>query len=425
VINNIERQRKSLLVGPAIKDVSGETKVDDLTVNVSMSAPWVSFDYILTSQAGFMASPTWLAAVDADPSKATQPIGTGPFLLDTYRPGDVTIVKRNPNYWRKNEGLPYLDEIDFKVVQDALTAGNAFKAGQLDVLVSTNGQNIKTFSADKSINFTEQKEHGETSYILLNVGQAGSPLQDQNVRCGLTAATDAKTIIEATQAGVPPQANGPFSPGQQGYLTSTGNQGYDPAKAKQLIGQWSAAHGGQKPKIILSTTNDATSLQEVQILQQAWNDAGADVSITQVEQSKQITLALLGDPSFQATTWRNNAGFIFDNQYIWWSSSTAQPPGQLALNFGRVKDPVIDQALLTAHSNPDLPTATKAAETANQEFAQQCWLIPLYWTIWGIASKTGVQGMGTGTYPAGEPGTLYDGQQFPGQIWWQSVWLKQ
>ncbi len=425
VINNIERQRKSLLVGPAIKDVSGETKVDDLTVNVTMSAPWVSFDYILTSQAGFMASPTWLAAVDADPSKATQPIGTGPFLLDTYRPGDVTIVKRNPNYWRKNEGLPFLDEIDFKVVQDALTAGNAFKAGQLDVLVSTNGQNIKEFSADKSINFTEQKQHGETSYILLNVGQAGSPLQDQDVRCGLTAATDAKTIIEATQAGVPPQANAPFSPGQQGYLTNPGNQGYDPAKAKQLIGQWSAAHGGQKPKILLSTTNDATSLQEVQILQQAWNDAGADVSVTQIEQSKQITTALLGDPSFQATTWRNNAGFIFDNQYIWWSSSTAQPAGQLALNFGRVKDPVIDQALLTAHSNPDLPTATKAAETANQEFAKQCWVIPLYWTIWGIASKPSIQGMGTGTYPAGEPGTLYDGQQFPGQIWWQSVWLKQ
>ena len=28
-----------------------------------------------------MASPTWLAAVDADESLATQPVGTGPFIV--------------------------------------------------------------------------------------------------------------------------------------------------------------------------------------------------------------------------------------------------------------------------------------------------------------------------------------------------------
>jgi hypothetical protein len=90
-----------------------------------------------------------------------------------------------------------------------------------------------------------------------------------------------------------------------------------------------------------------------------------------------------------------------------------------------MKDPVIDQLLDEVHTNPDPAASKKAAEDANREFAKQCWLIPYWWTIWGIASKPGVQGIGTGTYPAGAPGTLYDGQQFPGQIWWQQVWVKQ
>jgi ABC-type transport system substrate-binding protein len=425
VIENIERARKSALLGPYVRDISGEAKVDDLTTTVTLSRPWVTFDVALTTQVGFMASPTWLKAADADPSKASQPVGTGPFVVASYTPGDTLVVKKNPNYWRKAEGLPYLDEIDFKVVQDALTAANAFKAGQLDVNVTTNGQSIKEYQSDKSINYTEQKEHGETVYILLHVGQDGSPLQDQDVRCGLTAATDSKTIIEATQAGVPKVANGPFSPGQQGYLDTPGNQTYDPAKAKQLISQWSAAHGGQKPKFSLSTTPDATSLQIVQVLQQAWNDAGADVSINQIEQSKYITTALLGDPSFQAFEWRNHAGFVLDNQNVWWNSDFAQPEGQVALNFGRMKDPVIDQALNDAHSNPDAPASKADAEAVNKEFAKQCWLIPLYWLAWGIASKSNVQGIGAGTYPPPQTGTLYDGQTFPGQIWWQQVWLKQ
>jgi peptide/nickel transport system substrate-binding protein len=423
VIDNIERQRKSALVGPYIKDIAGETKVDDLTVNITLSRPWVSFDFALTSQAGFMASPTWMAAADADPTKATQPIGTGPFILTQYTAGDVTIVKKNPNYWRKGEGIPYLDEIDFKVVQDSLTAANALKSGQLDVLVDDNGQNIKTFRTDKSFNYTEQNQHGETAYVLLHAGQPDSPLGDQDVRCGLTAATDVKTIIEATQAGAFQQANGPFSPGQQGHLDSTGNQGYDPAKAKELIGKWSAAHGGQKPKVSIGATNDATTLQIAQLLQQWWNEAGADASIQQIEQSKYITTALLGDPSFQAFLWRNHAGFVFDNQYIWWNSVNAQPQGQVALNFGRVRDPVLDQLLDDAHTNPDLAAGTKDAEQANQEFAKQCWLIPEWWVAWGIVSKPAVQGIGTATFPGGT-GTLYDGQSFPGQVWWQNVYVK-
>jgi ABC-type transport system substrate-binding protein len=425
VIDNLERARKSPLIGPYIKDITGETKVDDLTVNISLSRPWVSFDFALTSTAGMVASPTWLAATDADPSKATQPIGTGPFVLTQYTPGDVTIVKKNPNYWRKSEGLPYLDEIDFKVVQDSLTAANAMKSGQLDVLVDDNGQNIKEFRSNKSFNYMEQKEHGETGFVLLHVGQPDSPLQDQDVRCGLTAATDAKTIVEATQAGVPPLANGPFSPGQQGHLDTTGNQGYDPAKAKELISKWSAAHGGQKPKVTVGSTNDATVLQIAQVLQAAWGEAGVDVSITQIEQSKYITDALLGDPVFQAFPWRLNAGFVLDNQYIWWHSGNAQPQGQVALNFGRMKDPMIDQLLDDAHTNPDLSAGTKDADEINRQFAKECWIIPLWWVIWGIATKPNVQGIGTATFPAPATGTLYDGQSFPGQIWWQQVYLKQ
>src|SRR5262249_34216629 len=232
VIENLERARKSPLLGPYVRDITGETKVDDLTSTVSLSRPWATFDVAMTTQVGFMASPTWMKAADADPSKASQPVGTGPFVVASYTPGDTLVVRKNPNYWRKAEGLPYLDEIDFKVIQDSLTAANAFNAGQLDVEVDTNGQNIKTFQSDKSISFTEQKEHGATISILLHVGRQDSPLQDQNVRCGLTAATDSKTIIQATQAGVPQVANGPFSPGQQGYLDGPGNQTYDPAKAK-------------------------------------------------------------------------------------------------------------------------------------------------------------------------------------------------
>ncbi len=419
VLANAQRVQQSLLLRAAVADIAQTTKIDDLTIEYDMKRPWVTFDYALTTSGAFMASPTWLAAVDADPAKAAQPVGTGPFVLDTFRAGDETIVKKNPDYWRKSEGLPYLDEIDFKVVADELSAGNAMKSGQFDLMHTKNGENVKQFKANPAFSFEPQTDFVETNYILLNVGQEGSPLQDQQVRCGLAAATDAKTLIEATGAGQFPVANGMFSPGQQGHLSDSGNQGYDPAKAKELIGAWTAAHGGQKPHIVYSTVTDTASLQIAQLVQQWWQDAGAEVEIVQLEQSKLITNALLSDPQFMAFGWRNHSGYVLDNQYFWWHSSQALSPGQLALNFGRLRDPVIDQLLDDAHTNPDPAQEQADAEGVNRQFAKECWTIPVSWNVWGLVSKPTVHGLGDGTFPGGS-GRLRNSF---GTLWLQSAWL--
>ncbi len=419
-IDNINRARKSPLLAAAFVNVADVQKVDDMTLNVIAKTPWVDLPaYFL----GPIASSKWLAEVDADPTKATQPVGTGPFVLSSYKPGESTIVKKNPNYWRKAEGLPYLDEIDFRVIADELTAANALKSGELDVLVTENGQNIKDFKDDKAYNYQQQDKYGETNYELMYVGQDGSPLQDRNVRCGLTAATDAKTLSDVITAGQFPVANGPFSPGQQGHLDDNGNQKYDPAKAKELIKTWSDANGGKKPHIILSTTTDATTQQQAQLLQQWWNDAGADVEVLAVEQSKLITNALVGDPNFNVFSWRNHAGTLFEYQTVWWSSTTATPPGTPALNFGRLKSDQLDALLKTVRENPDAAVQEKAAEDANRLFAQECWIIPTTWAIWGIVSNPRVQGLSTATFPDGKT-PRRDGEQFPGQMQWSSVSVK-
>ena len=60
-----------------------------------------------------------------------------------------------------------------------------------------------------------------------------------------------------------------------------------------------------------------------ELYQQWWQDAGIDVQIQQVEQSKLIANALLGDPAFNAFGWRNHAGFVLDTQKFWWDFDNA------------------------------------------------------------------------------------------------------
>ena len=285
----------------------------------------------MASQIGMIGSPAWYDKVFANPAApdavaGASPVGTGPFVFESWKPGDTLVVKKNPNYWRQDadgNALPYLDGIEFRVIADELTRANALESGELDLMPTDNGENIKKFRDNGDFTYLEQSERGETGHILLHSGQEGSPLQDQRVRCGLAAAVQQDVIAEVIGQGSFPIANGPFSPGQQGYLEDSGYQKPDPAKAKELIAAYTAENG--KPTVKYSTTTDATNLRTAQLIQQWWQDAGVTVEVNQIEQQKIILDALLGDPNFNAFGWRNHGGARVDNQYVWWHSSLAYP----------------------------------------------------------------------------------------------------
>ena len=232
-------------------------------------------------------------------------------------------------------------------------------------------------------------------------------------------ATDMPAINDKVDAGVDKIANGPFSPTQVGHLDDTGYPTkQDMAKAQDLIKQYKAEHPGPL-KISLSTTQDATNLIVAQAQQEFFKQAGFDdVQISQIEQAKYILTALQGN--FQAFQWRNHSGIDLDGQYIWWSSENALPPGQLALNFGRIKDPVIDKALADNRGATDPAQKKTDAETVNKEFATQCYNLWGSWTTWGLPHSPNVMDVGVFKNP--------DGSQQPaiaGDVNVRSIWLKQ
>jgi peptide/nickel transport system substrate-binding protein len=75
-------------------------------------------------------SPVYPAHVPAAELR-TRCVGTGPFKLKEYRPGELIEYVRNPDYFKK--GLPYLDGIRFIIIKERGTRIAALQAGRLDV----------------------------------------------------------------------------------------------------------------------------------------------------------------------------------------------------------------------------------------------------------------------------------------------------
>ena len=106
----------------------------------------------------------------------------------------------------------------------------------------------------------------------------------------------------------------------------------------------------------------------------------------------------------EAFGWRNHAGFDPDTQNFWWDSDAALPTGQLALNFGRMKDEVIDENLDTIRTSNDPKERKEAAEAINRRFGEQVYNIWEWWTVWGLISKKDVHGIGDFELPSGSQG---------------------
>src|SRR6266540_2801393 len=104
--------------------------VDRYTVKFFLKEPYVWLVNALAYPWGM-----WIIAPEVvhhfgDLKKPESAIGTGPFLLERYEPNVKTVFKRNPDYFRP--GQPYVDGVEWVVVDDASTGLAMYRAGQLD-----------------------------------------------------------------------------------------------------------------------------------------------------------------------------------------------------------------------------------------------------------------------------------------------------
>ena len=169
-----------------------------------------------------------------------------------------------------------------------------------------NGENIKKFRDNADFTYLEQSERGETFYILLHVGQEGSPLQDQRVRCGLAAAIQQDVIAEVIGQGSSRSPTGRSRPASR--ATSRTPATRSPTRPRPRSSSRPTPPSTASRRSSTRRPPTPPPCGTAQLIQQWWQDAGVTVEVNQIEQQKLILDALLGDPGFNAFGWRNHAG---------------------------------------------------------------------------------------------------------------------
>ena len=382
---HVQNLKAGALTGQLLRRIESWEVVDDLTLKVYSNAPFAGLVSGLTGQFGYLPAPSQYA----DPDGAANPVGTGPFVFESWIPDQELVVERNADYWRadaEGNALPYLDRIVFRPIIEPDARKLAMQTGDIDVTHSDIGLEFDEYR--ENFKTVEERSYLQTFYLLMN--NARPPFNDIRARQALAHCTDHETYNLLRTGGNFDIANGPFGPNTPGYLADTGFPAYDLEAGRAL---WSQVD--DPGTITLGTSNDAYYRTGAELLAQMWDACGIDVEIQQVDQGALILNAVMGN--FQVFQWRNHSGVSLENERVWWHSEYASG---LAINFGRIVNPQLDAALDGATRTDDPAALAQFAEEVNRIFAADVHNVWLHWVRWLIPHREEVQNLGWITLPS-------------------------
>lgn len=250
--------------------------VDDLTVRVTLERPDNDFLGLMYRAGRYvMRAPAQIAD---KATCSTKPIGTGPFMLESFTP-DQQVVVRNPNYWRKDgkgRQLPYLDKITFLVVKEASQRAASVRTGRGDAGFFVQGDATFTNDLAKRKSLVTGYKSTKTAWgqWMPNVNKAGSPFKYQNCRLAAAYSIDWKNYNKVRLKGTGDYSGSVVGKSHIMYTTK-GAPKYDLKKAKEYLAKCNTDLGAAAPmKITLYADTSTQSQNNTKFIQKSMEKAG-------------------------------------------------------------------------------------------------------------------------------------------------------
>ena len=203
------------------------TAADDHTLVIKLKGPYADLPLQLGNTFARVIAKENLEEISHNP------IGSGPFILKEYIPGNKAILVKNPDYFE--EGLPYLEEVHQIYIKEYAAQVSALTTGEIDIMYFAPSEIIEQLEADPNI---EVRITPAPSFQPLVMFVEKSPFDDARVRQALRFALDREAMLEAATGGLGSLGNDtPVGPANPYYNKALPQRTRDVEKAKELLAE--------------------------------------------------------------------------------------------------------------------------------------------------------------------------------------------
>ena len=333
--------------------------VDETHVKLTLSAPDPMLTQWMTGSMGYIASPdSW-----DNPDVATNPVGSGPYTLDTTSTvvGSVYVYTKNPEYW--DDSYHVYDTLTINYYEDSTALLNALQGNQVDAASFSDPSSLpQVEGAGYTVNTSDLDWAG---LILFDRDGAMAPaLGDVRVRQAINYALDRDALLQNVAMGYGDVTSSIWSTAASGYLADLDSYyTYDVAKAQELMNEAGYADGFE-----LSMPSSAyfpTAL--LTAVQQQLGEIG--ISVTYTDTGSNFIADILS--AKYPATWMQLASFAD------WHTVTFTVAPASTFNAFKNEDPTVD-GYIEIMQNGSEDERTQAAKDLNTYITEQAWFAPTY-----------------------------------------------
>ena len=386
--------------GYMLRAVEKVEAFDRSTVKFTLKEPFVWFLDMLSNPHEVAIVAKEVPDTFGDFKKHETVIGTGPWMLDSYRPNVGLTFVRNPSYFLP--GLPYIDRIEATVDEDNASRMAAFLSGKYDLGWEFPGtvnrvdwvQIKDTLKQKRSKLQTLEFPAPVMSHISMRTDQ--KPFNDVRVRHAMSLAIDRKAIIDAVFEGVGAM-NPPVPAALREWSVPFDKLGdgakyykHDPAEAKRLLA--AAGYPNGFPGTMCFTTYGSTIMVDaMQLVQKDLKAVGIGVKIDQKEYGAYIATCFYG--KFESITFGPQTGFLEPDNFLF-----GQYYPEELKNQSHINDPVVADMLVRQRRTSDVAKRREIIYDIQRHLAKQQYYVQIpsgiYIAVWEGALKNYGPNMG-------------------------------
>ena len=297
--------------------------LDEHTVKITFQQPQPAWYAPFTGQNGMILPEHIFAEYNGinvrEAPANLKPVGTGPYQVLDFKPGDVMVLEANELYW--DEGKPYFNRVELKGGGDATSAARAvLQTGDADFAYNLQveakilqkleaagkGKVVTVFGGDVErimINFTNPQQGSKVEF-------PHPFFSDPRVRLAFTHAMDRDTISQQLYGSTGAPTSQLLVAPQELKSPKISSE-FDLKKAADLLDEagWQDTNGngvrdkdGVEMKVVFATSVNPVRQKTQAIVKQALKSIGVDVELKSVDAS----IFFGGDPSNPDTINRFN-----------------------------------------------------------------------------------------------------------------------
>lgn len=221
-------------------------------------------------------------------------IGTGPFKVVEWIPGDHVTLARHDGYWKPN--LPALDRLILKPFSNLDAMATALQTGTIDAAVSLPYAQVERLRAQKNLVLASDNTGAFLNIFYLNPQR--EPFTNKTLRQALQYAVDRQNITRTVYAGLADVRVAPYPLNSVAYNPDLDKRyAFDLNKAKQLMAQAGVPNGFKFTTLITTAAPDFAQI--AQIVKADLAKIGVDMTIELLDNARWTPRLFGGD--FQAT----------------------------------------------------------------------------------------------------------------------------